>query len=85
MKRCRSCKKEKQSTEFYFAHGNYETLRLDCIKCGKELVKSYDWKRQRSGWPYGGDIDDAKYLEDRRNTFNNNGNGWWCNVNVRSR
>jgi len=36
-----------------------------------------NWKSQKCGWPYDGDIDDAEYLRDRRNIFNNNGNGWW--------
>ncbi len=75
--RCRTCKKEKQSTEFYLAHGSSERLKLDCIKCGNKLRKLYRWKVQKRGWPYRGDINDAEYLSDRQKTFNNNGNGWW--------
>ena len=75
--RCRTCKKEKQSTEFYLAHSSSERLKPDCIKCGNKLRKLYRWQVQKRGWPYRGDINDAEYLKDRQKTFNNNGNGWW--------
>ena len=75
--RCRTCKKEKKSTEFYFAHSYSETLRPDCIKCGNKSRRLYSWEVQKRGWPYRGDVNDAEYLRDRQETFNNNGNGWW--------
>ena len=77
MKKCRNCKKEKKSIEFYLAHGHSEKLRPECIKCGNKSRKLDNWKSQKCGGPYDGDIDDAEYLRDRRNIFNNNGNGWW--------
>ena len=38
---------------------------------------AWDWKNNKRGWQYDGDIDDPKYLEDRAKLFKENGNGWW--------
>tara|TARA_R110000744_G_scaffold281169_1_gene393097 strand:+ start:368 stop:583 length:216 start_codon:yes stop_codon:yes gene_type:complete len=40
------------------------------------------WKR---GWPYKGDVDDPRYMIDRKEVFKESGNGWWWYQGVYSR
>lgn len=82
MKICRTCKKTKDESEFYFAHKRDNLLKLDCKKCDIESKKMQDWRNQPTGWPYKEDIEDPEYIEDRRNLFNENGNGWWILAGV---
>jgi len=35
-----------------------------------------DWRQQKSVYPYKS-LDDPKYIKDRAELFNENGNGWW--------
>jgi|TARA_R110000744_G_C18893749_1_gene508319 hypothetical protein len=42
------------------------------------MGNEYDWQRNNNkGFPYDGDVDNKKYLEDRAQVFEANGNGWW--------
>lgn len=46
----------------------------------KRSAGAYDWKKYPKGWKYTG-TDDPKYIKDRNDLFNKNGNGWWLFVN----
>lgn len=40
--------------------------------------KDYDWKINKRGWPYKEDAPyDDKYIKERNELFEKNGNGWW--------
>ena len=42
--------------------------------------KDYDWRSNmaRRGWPYKEDApDDPQYIKDRKELFEEGGNGWW--------
>ena len=36
----------------------------------------YDWKN-KTCWPFKGDVDDPEYLKSRSELFEENGHGWW--------
>ena len=40
--------------------------------------RNYDWKTfAKREWPYKGDLNDPRYIKDRNELFEENGNGWW--------
>ena len=40
--------------------------------------RNYDWKTfSKKEWPYKDDLNDPKYIKDRNELFEENGNGWW--------
>lgn len=53
-------------------------------KRNEEYVNNDDWKNWSVvGWPYDGDVDDPRYIEERASFFISNApshapfNGWW--------
>jgi len=40
------------------------------------MANDYDWKSSPKGFPYKG-VNDPKYIKDRNELFQKNGNGWW--------
>ena len=45
---------------------------------------AYDWRRRRRWkYPYKG-IEDPNYIKAKKETFQENGNGWWVYIGVAS-
>lgn len=78
---CKTCKQEKNVSEFYTYKNRLKKIRPHCIPCYSNNRDKQDWQQWRKGWPYKGDIKDANYLADRKALFDYHGNGWWWGNN----
>ena len=80
-KKCTSCYKTKDISQFYKSKQNRSGLEYRCIKCSKHLYMSRKGKNGilNRQFLYGkGDVlKNKQYIKDRNKIFRSNVNGWW--------
>ncbi len=79
-KNCSSCKHLLPITAFYKDKTTNDGLMYHCRYCDRKIKAMLTkrvkrWKYGRGSYP----LRHPKYIADRKELFNNNGNGWWWN------
>ena len=80
-KKCTSCLKTKDISQYYKSRHNRDGLEYRCIECSRNMYLSRKGKRgllsRRFLYGEGNILKNDRYIKDRTKLFNENGNGWW--------
>tara|TARA_R110000824_G_scaffold100738_2_gene239406 strand:- start:10129 stop:10452 length:324 start_codon:yes stop_codon:yes gene_type:complete len=77
-KKCSYCHAVKLLDNFHKDRTMIDNHASRCIACTKSYYKRYYQKKSdmKSRFIYES-LEDLKYIKDKNNLFNKNGNGWW--------
>ena len=83
-KKCNFCNIIKSLEYFHRDRTTSDKHTARCIACTKLYYKNYYYKKanKKPYFPYKS-IQDPRYIKDKREVFNKNGNGWWLKVLIK--